>query len=196
MKNKTRYPGRGGNQVRNSGWRSKACEASRREENWEWREELQSGDFPRDTSPFLLTFPKGLPCPRLPGVWCSPLGPATQWLPPFAAALPSPRLRAPARSSPGTHSSTASQPGRIRKAAAGKAARNSLRKKRACEPSARATPPTPPPEPGTAPSSALTGFRALPTSGLGNPDLRFEGGVPIPSHPAPFPGASWSPGSS
>lgn len=72
---------------------------------------------------------------------------------------------------------------------------NSLRKKRASEPSARATPPTPAPEPGTAPSSALTGFRALPTSGLGNPDLRFEGGVPIPSHPAPFPGASWSPGS-
>lgn len=67
-----RYPGSGGNQVRNSGSRSKACEASRREENWEWREELQSGDFPRDTSPFPLTFPKRLPCPRLPRVWCWP----------------------------------------------------------------------------------------------------------------------------
>lgn len=139
-------------------------------------------------------FPETLPLSRSPSRSGSPAhaflefgarpGPATQWRPPSAAALPSPSLRPPAWSSPGTHA-TASQPGRIRKAAAGKAARNSLRKKRASEPSARATPRTPAPEPGTAPSSALPGFRALPTSGLGNPDWRFEGGVPIPSHPAP-----------
>lgn len=149
-------------------------------------------------------FPETLPFSRSPSrrrslptpssaVWCSPRGPA---LLRSAAALPSPSLPPPAWSSPGTHSFTASQPGRIRKAAAGKAARNSLRKKRASEPSARATPRIPPQKPGTAPSSALTRFRALPTSGLGKPDLRFEGGVPLPSHPAPFPGASWSPGSS
>ena len=159
---------------------------------------MERGDaepgFSQRHFPFPAHLPEGAPCSTpSSAVWCSPRGPA---LPPSAAALPSPSLPPPAWSSPGTHSSTASQPGRIRKAAPGKAARDSLRKKRASEPSARATPPTPPPEPATAPSSALTRFRALPTSGLGKPDLRFEGGVPIPSHPAPFLGASWSPGSS
>ena len=155
---------------------------------------MQSRDFPRDTSPFLLTFPKALPAQRPPLRYGA--RPAAQRsLRPRPPCL-APAYLPPAWSSPGTHSSTASQPGRIRKAAPGKATRDSLRKKRASEPSARATPPTPPPEPATAPSSALTRFRALPTSGLGKPDLRFEGGVPIPSHPAPFLGASWSPGSS
>ena len=60
---------------------------------------------------------RSLPTPSS-AVWCSPRSPA---LPPSAAALPSPSLPPPAWSSPGTHSSTARQPGRILKAAAGKA---------------------------------------------------------------------------
>lgn len=159
---------------------------------------MERGDAERGFSqrhfPFPAHLPEGAPCPRPPlryGVRPAAqrsLRPRPPCLAPAYRPLPG-HLPAPTpllRDSQGAFSRR--QQAKLRQ--------NSLRKKQASEPSARATPPTPPPEPATAPSSALTRFRALPTSGLGKPDLRFEGGVPIPSHPAPSLGASWSPGSS